>query len=251
MTRYKDIEKKIYKGLQYTCIDAINFNGMFDSKIKPEYLITINIAKAISELNFYPGSPFLIRLEEKTTDFATKCVPNIAWEEIFAPTIFRTAKNTNRNGRFDIAIYEDEIEKPLTAIEVKLINPRKEAIKDDIIRLSELLYLTDKNTGDSKIKCSYFACIELNENIKFLKNTSANSKNVKSKYKVWLKEILNDGSLENDNHSKTKFEIATLSINNSLLLSPEKRTKDDIFDGDLYAQAKHFLGVIIRLTKIT
>ena len=249
MTSYKDIEKKIYKGLQDTCVDAINFNGTFDAEVKPEYLITMNIAKAIGELNFYPGSPFLIRPEEQTKVFATRCVPNIVWEDIFAPTIFRTAQNTDRNGRFDIAVYEGDTEKPLTAIEVKLINPTEDYIKDDIKRLSELLHLKDKQTGNSKIKHTYFTCIELNEEIKFETETPENIKVIKAKYNGWVQNILTELSKENTIYSDTKFEIAALSIDKSLLLTPEKRTGDDIFDGDLYSQAKHFVGVIVRLTK--
>ncbi len=249
MTNYKDIEKKIYKGLQDTCVDAINFNGTFDAEVKPEYLITMNIAKAIGELNFYPGSPFLIRPEEQTKVFATRCVPNILWEDIFAPTIFNTAQNTDRNGRFDIAIYDGDTEKPLTAIEVKLINPTKNDIKDDIKRLSELLHLKDKQTGISKIERTYFACIELNEVIKFDTETPENIKEIKQKYTIWLQSILKELSNLNGIFLDTKFEIAALSIDKSLLLTPEKKTGDDIFDGDLYSQAKHFVGVIVRLTK--
>ncbi|WET02745.1 hypothetical protein P0R33_00140 [Flavobacterium sp. YJ01] len=249
MRSYKDIEKKIYKGLQDTCVDAINFNGTFDAEVKPEYIITMNVAKAIGELNFYPGSPFLIRPEERTKVFATRCVPDILWENIFAPTIFRTAQNTDRNGRFDITVYEDDTEKPLTAIEVKLINPSENDIKDDIKRLSELLHLADKQTGNSKIKHSYFTCIELNEAIKFESETLENIKEIKTKYKGWLVSILAELAEVNVIFANTKFEIAALSIDKSLLLTPEKRTGDDIFDGDLYSQAKHFVGVIVRLTK--
>ncbi len=249
MRSYKDIEKKIYKGLQDTCVDAINFNGTFDAKVKPEYIITMNIAKAIGELNFYPSSPFLIRPEEQTKTFATRCVPDILWEDIFAPTIFRTAQNTDRNGRFDITIYEHDTEKPLTAIEVKLINPTENDIKDDIKRLSELLHLADKQTGNSKIKHSYFTCIELNEAIKFESETLENIKKIKTKYTGWLESILAELVKVNVIFANTKFEIAALNIDKSLLLTPEKRTGDDIFDGDLYSQAKHFVGVIVRLTK--
>lgn len=249
MTSYKDIEKKIYKGLQETCVDAINFNGTFNTEVKPEYLITMNIAKAIGELNFYPGSPFLIRPEEQTKIFATRCVPDILWNDILAPTIFRSAQNTDRNGRFDIAVYEGDTEKPLTAIEVKLINPTVNDIKDDIKRLSELLHLKDKQTGVSKIKHTYFACIELNEEIKFEIETLEEIKVIKEKYNNWVRNILTELSQENAIYSDTNFEIAALNIDKSLLLTPEKRTGDDIFDGDLYSQAKHFVGLIVRLSK--
>ena len=249
MNSYKEIEKKIYKGLKDTCVDAINFNGSFNAEVKPEYLITMNIAKAIGELNFYPGYLFSFMQEEQTKEFATRCVPNIEWKDIFAPTIFRTAQNTDRNGRFDIAIYEEDKENPLTAIEVKLINPSENDIKDDIKRLTEILHLQDNKTGCSKVKHTYFTCVELNEDVKFEKDAIENIKVVKTKYLGWTSNILTELSKESKIYASTTHQVAALNIDESLLLTPEKRTGDDIFDGDLYSQAKHFVGVIVRLTK--
>jgi len=242
---YKEIQNKIYKGLKNTCKDGILFNGEFYAEIKPEYLIGVNIAQALGELNIYPGSPLIIRLEEPTEDFATRCVPDMSWEdtekgfEVFAPTIFRTRHNTDRNGRFDIGLYTEDKENPITAIEFKLVNPTKDGISDDIKRLSEILHLVD-TTGNTKVKYTYFACIELNEKIKFDTEVKANLKTVKQKYTDWLNELTDE---------KTDFDIATLNIDDSLILTPQKITGDDIFDGDQYSQAKHFVGVIIRLKK--
>ena len=241
MELYRRIEHGISKGLEGTCKDAIMFNGSFDSEVKPEYLITMNISKAISDLNYLPGSPFIIKPEESTKAFATRCVPGFKLEDIFS-FIPRSLQNTERNGRLDIAIYNEDKEKPLTAIEVKLLNPRKDDIEDDVIRLSELLHLSDQSTGNSKVEHTYFACIEMSEKVKFEGQVMCHRKEVQDKYKSYLQEIFSS-------KTNTKFEVASLSIDDSFILTPEKVTGEEIFDGDQYSYAKHLIGVIVRLTK--
>ncbi len=242
---YKEIENRIFKGLKSTCSDAILFNHEFEDDIRPEYLITVNIAKAIGELNSAPGSPLIVRLEESTKEFTTRCVPDMSWEgsqdsiKIFAPTIFRNRHNTERNGRFDICVYEGQYEKPVTAIELKLIDPTEQAIKDDIARLSEILHLND-NTGTSKVKYTYFACVEINKDIKFKNQRQGNLAAVKEKYHKWLENLTDD---------KTGFDVCALNIDDLKTLTANKMTGDPIFDSDLVAYAKHYVGVIVRLMK--
>jgi hypothetical protein len=245
MTHYKDIEKKIFRGLKNTCSDAINFNGTFDANVKPEYLITINIAKSIGELNSYFGAPYLIKLEESTKKFATRCVPNMTQDDkdIFAPTIFRSnTQETHRKGRLDIAVYNEHSEKPLTAIELALVNPAKTKLKADIIRLSEILNLSDNQTGHSKIKYTYFASILFNKKIKVAEQIENYCRKQETKYSNWLKEILETKNI--------KYEIKIVTIDDSLLFTTDKTIPgDDIFNSDLHYQAKYFGGLIIRLSK--
>lgn len=242
---YRCIEKKIYKGLKDTCADAILFNGTFNANVKPEYLITANIAKSIGTLNTYFGSPYLIKLEENTKSFALSCVPSMVTEsyDIFAPTIFRlNTHSTSRRGRLDIAIYNEDLENPITAIELALVNPPKSKLKADVIRLSEILKLSDAETGVSKVKYTYFACILFDKKIKTAAQVPEYLQRQKSKYSNWMKDILANDMI--------KFELVVKTVDDSLLFTSKKFIPgDDLFNSDLHYQAKYFAGLIIRLSK--
>ena len=236
------IENGIKTGLENTCKNAIEFCGSFTTKVSPEYLITVNISQAIANANYYPGEPFLIRPEERTSRFADRCVENIKWSGIFDIAIRRVRLNTTRMGYLDIAIYNSEVSNPLTAIEVKLVSPSYKRVHSDIIRLMELLHLSDKEHGPSKIERAYFACIEIDCNVKFPFEVNGHLDKVKLKYAQWLSMVFKSDD-------KTDYEVNVVSIENSLLLTDQSKTDDDITNGDLYSQARHCAGVIIVLKR--
>ena len=74
-TKIKKMEKPIVENIKIGINDALKdtfaFSGAVDESISTEYLLTVNIAKALLKI----GSRFKIQLEEKTEKFATNCMP--------------------------------------------------------------------------------------------------------------------------------------------------------------------------------
>ena len=58
------LNSSIIKGIYYAYEDSAKFNGFINPIIKPEYLITVNVAKSIRE-----DFDLIIKLEEPTDNF--------------------------------------------------------------------------------------------------------------------------------------------------------------------------------------
>jgi hypothetical protein len=120
--------EKLKKALIRSCYDAFIFSDDETSLIDAEYLITVNTAKAISELNSTYN--YKICLEHSTEKFSTSCPPflkKIPKNPFGYKTIIRKGTlDTVRPGKIDIAVYKNDpiIGPPMCAIEVKepLIN---------------------------------------------------------------------------------------------------------------------------------
>ncbi|CAM4392038.1 hypothetical protein [Flavobacterium terrigena] len=189
----------IFSGLRDACNTSFFFkNGDF-TEIKPEYLLTVLVAKQFSDLKIL--DKYIVKLEDSTEDFASACVPNMTlkWE---------TSKrhNSSRKGRIDVAVYNPKMGKNLNypalfPIELKGINPAKQLVIDDLQRNLEYFLLEDEITGKSHLQISYFACIEEAKKY-FHKGDESNFKNfIKKRYESWtinLKALANHHDLDLD-----------------------------------------------------
>lgn len=159
--------EQIECGMQYALFDTGMFLETFATRARTEYLITVNIAQRLSTLGSRAGGdPNLrIRLESKTKDFATACVPfsrtpqgTPLWR---GKTIRRMRKNTRRNGRIDIALFDKSagaFGSAIGAIEVKGFRPSKRSVIDDLQRNAEYFLLSDA-TGTSNISFAAFCAL--------------------------------------------------------------------------------------------
>jgi len=128
-----------------------------------EYLLTVNVAKKIKELNTGFGFPYKIRLEYCTKLFATACtllfgkVP--AANFLGYKSIVRCSNDTERSGEIDVAVYEKSygINVPVCAIEVKGFNPAKKGIQQDLKRNAEYFGLISP-IGKSILRFTFFCC---------------------------------------------------------------------------------------------
>lgn len=231
------IEKHILKGLYQTCKDLRLFSSDDDIIIKPEYLISVNIAKSISEVNKHQLIPLLdIKLEEKTSSFSINSVPIFSkvsdMFDIFTQKI-RGFNNTSRNGNIDITIYLNS--NPLTAIEVKQVNPSNKLVKKDIARIEELLYIKDKHTGETSVDQTYFTSFEICKKSKLDSEIIEHIKNTKIKYRNMI-----NSSVANDN---TKHEITIKEIPNETFSMENKILENE----DIHFFKKSTLSVLIKL----
>lgn len=246
MTKYDEIKGCIENGLQKTCSESIIFGGTsISNRMKPEYLLTVNIAKAIAEKQQYFGYPYFIKLEESFFSFSFKCIPpekNHNPLDIFSTPELSSRKSKKENGdnddmrRLDIAVY-DEKKLALTAIEVALLNPVQVKLKTDIDRLTEILELEDPVTGPSIVKETYFVCLLKSEKIKYAGLIDEYHNDIKKKFKDRLNEIL-------ANKKNIGFQIELYKSGDSTV-GIDYDGYDD--DGDLLHEAKHFAGLIITL----
>ncbi|MDO3695975.1 restriction endonuclease, SacI family [Wenyingzhuangia sp. chi5] len=233
------LEEKIISGMLNTCKDLRLFSDQNEITIKPEYLINVNIAKSIAEINKNEIIPIIkINLEEKTSEFSINAVPTFSYIEnpinIFNQKI-RGFNNTSRNGNIDITIYENN--EPHSAIEVKLVNPNGKKITEDILRLEELLYTEDNHTGKTNLKSTFFTCFEICENSKSKNEINKHKSLTENKYSEILDKVLKQNS--------TKFKISVNIIPESVFnISQEILSLEDS-----YYLKKSVLSLVVRLNK--
>lgn len=177
--------------MKTSCDDAFYFSDDETQLIEAEYLLTVNAAKAIKELNPYFGSPYKIRLENDTQKFASACTSLMAKVKaenfLGHKTVIQTPNNTRRPGKIDIAIYTDQnsIDIPLCAIEVKGFNPSKHLIIKDLERNAEYFYLSSR-TGDSTLPFSVFIALHSYKGVWSDEKEQSKLSKVKKRYQNYI-----------------------------------------------------------------
>lgn len=152
-----NIEEKLASGMISVCDDTLYFLEDESQKIGAEYLLTVNVAKKLAELNSGIGYPYKIYLERKTKLVATDCVPLMARKEsktfLGHKQILRKRHNTERNGRVDICLYRDSggmARIPVCAIELKGFDPSRANVISDLRRNAEYFKITCR-TGPRRL----------------------------------------------------------------------------------------------------
>jgi hypothetical protein len=244
LTKY-DIQEAIFLGLENACKDAYHFTGEVNAKIKPEYIVTVNIAKGLFSLNKGEtgyGYGIIIKFEEPTATFATACVPRIIVEDLFNMKL-GSLQNTERNGKIDICIYNESGERPICPIEVKDFNPSKGEVLSDIKRNLQLMQLDDTQTGGSILDYAFISTLEEHKNCFSKKNVDSGLKKVKLKYEKWVKPF-------NDNLTDIVISVDVKTVAHQLI-GPDTNFQgmDDMEIADRVAETYHFIGVIITLDR--
>ena len=211
------IEDKIKQGIESAYLDIIAFNKELNSDIKPEYLVTVNVAQKIGELNKpYDREqyPLRIKLEERARRLLNICrefVPATTVDELFTLNYWKDLGSDIKpksKERVDIAIYDND-EKPLALIEVKKFTLYPKTLKKDIKRNLNFLGFHNHTIYDSQLKNSYLVFL-INDNI------SINESEVNNKIdelKVFYAAFLVELNIPNIINSS----IDVYSITNSLI----------------------------------
>lgn len=181
-----------------SCADMVDFT---DDPAKPpnaEYLLTVNVAKEIRNLNYSAGDPYDIRLEEHTEQFARNCLfPSkfVGHPLAHVSTKFRLGTpKINRNGRIDVAVYENIPNngyfgaQPICAIELKGLNPKMSSALSDMRRNLEFFRVSG-NTGGSVLRFSIFAALHSFKRSSDEDRVQANEVKLKEKYQKALAQL--------------------------------------------------------------
>jgi hypothetical protein len=240
-----EIVKKLKESMRTSCDDALYFSNDETQLIDAEYLLTVNAAKAIKDLNNYFGTPYKIYLENDTRIFATACTPLFGKRKadnfLGYRSILRTNNNTNRSGKIDIAVYTEKkgIDVPLCAIEVKGFNPSKSLIIEDLERNAEYFGLVSK-TGRSTLPFAIFLSLHAYKGVWDENKEKQNILKVKKRYERYIKE---NSKLADLSHSVDAF-----TVRRGVLPDPnDPHIQEHGLQGD---EDYHFIGVVLTTKKI-
>lgn len=240
----EDIIKKIKDAMNESISDTFEFTFDEIHLMDAEYILTVNIAKSIRELNHFFGTPYRIFLEHRTKYFASSCTPifdkNFALRCYDPESRISSQTDTKRKGKIDIAIYthDNSEEKPLCPIEVKGFNPSKIEILKDLERNIEYFGI-ESTTGKSILPFSLYVALHMYRLPFTEEKKLANEKRIILRYKNYLNLIKTDVKL------KHSVEVHTVSEGR---LPYEDIGEEGvcIFESD---QDYQFMGVIVCTEK--
>lgn len=253
MITFDEIEKKIFLGLTEACKDAFRFTGVINEQIEPEYILTVNIAKQLNEINSENsgfGEPLIIKVEEDTTTFASECVPLELWEDIFNSSL-RDSHNACRNGKIDIAVYETVIPKnfenrvPKCPIEVKKFNPTKAEIIKDLIRNIDYFKVSDK-TGENRLNKAYFTCLHHDKDCLFVGNKTKGIDKAIKYYQTQTSILTKGLTAEN-----LKLRIEAQTVDEYLFNDNDKfEGQDPDYISERAYESFHHIGILMIIERI-
>lgn len=231
---------KITAGMCKALSDAKCFSEDFAAIANAEYLITTNIAQAISELGpLRGGEPIITRLEFSTKKFATSCIPLMSHLKLKngqrPKFIFRKSKNSKRNGRIDIAVEEqlNALEnKPICAIEVKGFNQAKNPIISDLRRNSEYFDLQCQ-TGSSLIEFAAFCS--------FHKFDGSTLKTRKSGDLLKITDLYNEYMKSVNLNVNAEYELHPFTASDGLLSGEESEEDYQAIAHEIH----HHVGMVV------
>ncbi|WDA26805.1 hypothetical protein PSC74_10995 [Aeromonas hydrophila] len=249
-TEINNIIEKIKLGMKRAYIDTLNFTGNPAQKFGAEYLFTVNVAKAIGELNVPHGDPYKIYIEEKTKDVAKNCLPILKFDkgDDFLKkrnTTFRSNHSLpaiERNGRIDIAVYKEDKNRyipehvPFCIIELKSFNPNRKLVVKDLKRNIELLRASGP-TGVSSIQAGIFSAAHQIMNFDTDNQIASEVKGIILNYEKWYSDIGNISDLN------------ILTKNFSLSREMEGEVTHEIDGSYVDTSTRHcFIGIIVIIT---
>lgn len=239
-----DIITKLKESMVTSCNDAFYFSDDETQLIDAEYLLTVNAAKAIKELNHYFGTPYRICLENDTKKFASACTPLMGRKKadnfLGYKSVVRTSNNAKRPGKIDIAIYTNNngIDIPLCAIEVKGFNPSKSLIIKDLERNSEYFALTSP-TGASTLPFSVFIALHSYRGVWDDKKEQSNISKLEKRYKSYINA--------NNNLNGLNQRVEAFTIRRGVLPDTnDPHLQEHGLQGD---EDYHFIGVVLTTKK--
>jgi hypothetical protein len=244
MNSESDIINKLKQAMVTSCDDAFYFSDDETQLIDAEYLLTVNAAKAIKELNHCFGTPYKVCLENNSKKFASSCTPLMSEKNadnfLGYKSVIRRSNNTKRPGKIDIAVYVDRnaIDTPLCAIEVKGFNPSKLLIIKDLERNAEYFDLTSP-TGSSILAFSVFIALHSYKGVWNDKKEKSNIAKVKKRYEKYIDT--------NNNINNLSHSVDTFTIRRGVLLDlNDPHIQEHGLQGD---ENYHFIGVVLTTKK--
>jgi hypothetical protein len=238
------IEEKILEGMRSSCNDTFLFLENESQKIGAEYLLTVNVAKKLADLNQYIGHPYKIYLERKTRLIASDCVPLFAREVannfLGYRQVLRKQHNTSRNGKADITLYKDTgglVGTPVCVIELKGFDPSRTSVLHDLRRNSEYFKLVCR-TGASQLQYTCFAAMHSFPKSITDDQIKADLSCLRTKYNNWKAEV---GIPSNVN---CRINVETISKGLDVSYPDENNPEVKVLESN-----HHFAGVFVSYAR--
>lgn len=232
----KVVSDSIRAGMKDACDEAFEFSGEQGRVLDCEYLLTVKVAQSIRKgLGVTQGSPYRIFLEHRTTRFASGCVPLFGKAPDGRPyrSTLRRLKNTTRNGKIDIAVYDDAtIAAPVCAVEIKGFNPSRTSVLADLRRNLEYLRFQDI-TGKSRLRHTFFAAMHSFPKTTCDADCDLDIARLEDRYRRWLRGL---GAMRD-----VESRVSSFTVDKAFDTIP--------YEGGEYVelQAHHFAGVIVAM----
>ncbi|MFN1580759.1 hypothetical protein [Vibrio rotiferianus] len=178
------IREQLKKALCQSCDDALEFSNDETSLIGAEYLITVNVAKSIQQLNYSFGEPYKIYLEYPTWKVARDAIH-------YSFKFPRASSDTVRSGKVDIAIYNGKrLPAPecISVVEVKGFNPSKMKIIEDLARNLEY-FSCGVDSSNSALSQTHFIALHSYKNTMSANKEKSNLKRIERRYREYLSNL--------------------------------------------------------------
>lgn len=241
----EEFQRCIVNAMVRSCADMVGFTDNPAKPINAEYLFTVNVAKELRKFNFGPGDPYRIHLEERTKVLARRCLYPVRFGKPMVRGSTRFRRGTpkiNRNGRVDIAVYEDLPNngymghQPVCVVELKGFNPQIRSALLDMKRNLEFLRLSG-NTGRSVLRFTVFSALH-----KFGRSTDeqkaqANEDELLTKYRNSLAQL---GNLDD-----VKVEVQVQTVSKELVGRVLDEGEYKVLDT---SAVHHFAGVMVTFS---
>jgi hypothetical protein len=230
---FDKLDKAIFQGLRDACFESVRFNQFLYPDIKPEYLLTVNIAQSL--LAEFPDE-FVIKIEEQTEDFK-----RTSTELGDLIRFFNTLKNfvIERNGRIDIGLH-NKLGDSIGLIEVKGFNQPDNLIVKDIERIIDFLSdthgLNNIYFGVSAFLVEHKMCC-----LKTKKQEGIDS--FKDRYSKLI-----DSEFK-EHYGTIDFKINVDTSYDELMTDEEFESIDDEDMADTLKEKAHYIGVAIEVIK--
>ena len=246
MKMIKDIENKILEGINSTYVDIIRFNREHNAIIKPEYIITVNIAQKISEINekYNPDEfPLRIKLEERARKVLNLCKVYDDAKSINDLFILNKCRELDSKikpkERVDIVIY-DYNDKPITVIEVKKFTEYPNLLIKDINRNLNFLGWFNQKLYDTILKNTYLVFLINDKDAVTENDINTHVAKIKKDYEKFIAEMNINNHINSD--------VKVYSITDSLINNSEVNLPQDIKQLK-FEERHHYLCVIIKFER--
>lgn len=240
---FEKLKSSIFTGLKEACDQSLYFNGFPNPNIKPEYLLTVNIAQALIDISENPR----IILEKRRTDFINEMFNDhdlIQYIDNLNKYIDDPSNNfsTKNKERIDIVINNQNNE-PEYLIEIKgaqtvNINTTKlinKPIEKDIERC--IHYLEETN-AKKRLKSAIitFICDD---------KVCQSEDDIEKRCSVVKKKI--EENIKNFNTS-VKIEVFTQTSYKHLKTCEELQSYHQDNLADAISDNAHYIGVILKIS---
>ena len=247
------IKQGLINGYKENILFTQNYSDLQSRII--EYLIVVNVAQELKEYCFKNGLD--VNLEYSLNDFYNNAFPSALIEGDFFNTKLLNRKNhspeDSKSKRLDIVLTTENAnngepfnsKKSFIGIEIKAINQSNKKIKQDVIRLSKALSLTDP-ISENYIKAG-FACFfkrfDRENSILSKKEFDAKAKREVAKWETYFEEL---GKI----YKELRFTITEIKVTNLPVEDYIAYFKEEQLDYSQVAQSTGFINAyIIRIDR--